>query len=112
MRTIGLLIAAPLMTACVAAGPRTADLKVHGPYAKRLSQSDIQEIIAIVGSTPHTVTRHISIDAIAPAKVDVEYDQTPLFLGIPGEGGYHYWHKVTKLGGKWIDPASETLEIY
>jgi hypothetical protein len=50
-----------------------AQLQVTGPYAAQLSESDIQQITALI--TPSKITSHVytTLDAIRPGEVRVKY---------------------------------------
>ena len=110
-RTVSLLAATALVSAC-ATGPFPADVRVGGRYAKRLSQSDIQQITAALGSKPRSTIRHITIEAVGAAEVQVEYVDQPVLFGIPTQLEHRVWLTVTKHQGKWTQPTPhETVTL-
>ena len=100
-----------VITAIFAVTGCAAQLQVVGPYAARLSQSDIQQITALIqpsGIVSHVYTR---IDAVRPNEVRVKYGG----YGRSLEGEYTSnpaaeYFTAFKRHGRWVAGGESGVE--
>jgi hypothetical protein len=96
-----------ILTACA------AQLQVAGPYAGRLSKSDIQQITALI--TPSETTSHIytRLEAVRPDEVLVKYGgyyrSQPRGLYTPNPVAEYF--TVFKRHGKWVEGNQSGVEM-
>lgn len=93
--------------ATIAAFAFAASPQINGPYANRLSQSDIQQITALVSTDSRIDHRLKKIEAVRPDRVHI---QTGGRTAVD-EDTYNAFN-VYKRAGRWvIDAASIEISI-
>jgi hypothetical protein len=91
-------IVAFLLAACA------TPLQVVGPYASRLSDTDIQQIKLLIASRPY-IEHHLSkLDVVRPDKIRVETG------GVKTVGWTYSKFTVIRRGGKWVFDESAPFE--
>lgn len=88
-----------VLSACAA-----QPLQVVGPYAARLSDSDIQQIKLLVAARPY-LGRIRKLEVARPDKVHVESGHTDSLGGWKGSGFF-----VIKRDGKWLIDETSGIE--
>ena len=84
-----------------------ASLQISGPYANRLSQSDIQQITALVSKEPGIDHRLKRIEAVRPDKVHIQTGG-----GTAVDAATYNDFNAYKRAGRWaIDTASIEISI-
>ena len=86
-------------------------LQVVGPYADRLSHSDIQQITALI--TPSQMTSHVytKLEAVSPDEVRVKYGGYRRSLdGVYTSDTAADYFTAFKRHGKWISGGESGVE--
>ena len=95
--------------AIVALAGCATQLQVIGPYASQLSQSDIQQITALI--TPNKITSHVytTLDAVRPGEVRVKYGGYLRSQGVYTSDRAADSFTAFKHHGRWV--AGNTAEV-
>ena len=91
-------------------------LQIVGPYANQLSQSDIQQIKALITSNSNFSHLYTRLEAIRSDKVFVKYGGYRRAGGVYTSDPENEYFTAYKRGGKWV-PEGEvgietTLTVY
>src|ERR1700736_2243944 len=89
-----------VLSACAA-----PPLQVVGPYATRLSDSDIHQIKLIVAARPYLGHRIRKLEVVRPDRVHVESGHIDSLGGWKGSGFF-----VVKRDGKWLIDETSGIE--
>ena len=100
-----------IFVAVIAVAGCATQLQVVGPYAGQLSQSDIQQITALI--TPSGIASHVytTLDAVRPDEVRVKYGG----YGRSPQGAYTSdpaaeYFTAFKRHGRWITSGESGVE--
>ncbi|HEV2047067.1 MAG TPA: hypothetical protein VGQ95_10775 [Chthoniobacterales bacterium] len=94
-----------LTIAVLLSGCASPPLQIAGPYAARLSESDVQHIKLVVSARPHIDHRIRKLEAVRPDRVHVESGHIDSLGGWKGSGFF-----VVKRGDKWFIDESSGFE--
>ena|SRR5947209_5831870 len=84
-----------------------ASLQISGPYTNRLSQGDIQQIMALVSKEPHVDHGLKKIEAVRPDKVHIQTEGRTAV-----DAATYNDFNIYKRAGRWvIDTASIEISI-